>query len=158
MSAEGPRVELLFGALIDNGALVAREGRAVLFRLEEILTKLRPDMLEDEADMGGDRVVAQDRMASLDEIAHAEKDEGAENGKRQRDLRHRAGIDERNRRERQSDHNRDGEKDVARSEGQQQITHELSLARCGRILGEALCQFYKIPLEFTHRERAVTQL
>src|SRR5262249_46414142 len=80
MGAEGPRVELLFGALIDNGALVPREGRAVLFRLEEILTK--PDMLEDEADMGGDRVVAQDRMASLDRIANAENDEGAENGKR----------------------------------------------------------------------------
>jgi hypothetical protein len=28
---------VLLGALIDDGALVAREGRAVFFRLEEIL-------------------------------------------------------------------------------------------------------------------------
>ena len=37
MGAERPRVELLLGALIDEGALVAREGRAVLLSLEEIL-------------------------------------------------------------------------------------------------------------------------
>src|SRR5206468_4294911 len=37
MGAEGARVELLLGALIDDGALVAREGRAVLLSLEEIL-------------------------------------------------------------------------------------------------------------------------
>ena len=37
MGAEGARVELLLGALIDEGALVAREGRAVLLSLEEIL-------------------------------------------------------------------------------------------------------------------------
>ena len=37
MAAEGPRVELLLGALIDERALVAREGCAIFFRLEEIL-------------------------------------------------------------------------------------------------------------------------
>src|SRR6476646_11016971 len=37
MGAEGARVELLLGALIDEGALVAREGRAVPLSLEEIL-------------------------------------------------------------------------------------------------------------------------
>jgi hypothetical protein len=58
MGAERPRVELLLGALIDEGALVAREGRAVLLRLEEILAKLRPDMLENEADVRRDRLVA----------------------------------------------------------------------------------------------------
>src|SRR5262249_53650236 len=118
MGAEGSRVELLFGALIDNGSLVPREGRTVLFRLEEVLAELRPNVLEDETDMRGDRVVAQYRMASLDQIANAEKDEGAENGKRRRNLRHRAGIEHGDRRERQSDHDRNGQKDVARSEGQ----------------------------------------
>jgi hypothetical protein len=37
MGAEGARVELLLSALIDDGALVAREGGAVLLSLEEIL-------------------------------------------------------------------------------------------------------------------------
>src|SRR5262249_55749226 len=118
MGAEWPRVELLFGALIDNGALVPREGCPVLFRLEEVLAELRPNVLEDETDMRGDRVVAQYRMASLDQTAKAEKDESAKNRKRRRNLRHRAGIEHCDRRERQSDHDRNGQKDVARSEGQ----------------------------------------
>jgi hypothetical protein len=49
-------------------------------------------MLEDEADMRCDRIVAQDGVARLAKIAKAEKDEGAEHGKRQQDLGKREGV------------------------------------------------------------------
>ena len=160
MGAERPRVELLLGALIDEGALVAREGRAVLLRLEEILAKLRPDMLEDEADVRRDRIVAQDRVARLHQIANTEKDQGAEDGERQSESGQRVGVPQANRRERKGCQNRDGEKDVARREGQQQITHQRSLAELRKdsvpenaaILGVVRCQFYKGRGAFQHRK------
>ena len=55
----------LLGALIDDGALVARKRHAVLVVLEEVLAHLRPDLFEQEAQMGGDGVVAQNGMARL---------------------------------------------------------------------------------------------
>ena len=74
MGAEWAGVELLLGALIDEGALVAREGGAVLLRLEEILAELGPNALEEKADVCGDRIVAQDGVTGLDQIANAEQD------------------------------------------------------------------------------------
>ena len=92
MGAEEPRVELLLGALIDERALVAREGCAIFFRLEEILAKLRPNMLEDEADVRGDRIVAQYRVTSLDQVANAEDNQTAKHCQRQAEGRQRFGI------------------------------------------------------------------
>jgi hypothetical protein len=58
VGAEGPHVEHQLGALIDDRAPVTRKRQAVLVALEEVLAHLRPDRLEDEAQMGGDRIVA----------------------------------------------------------------------------------------------------
>src|SRR5205807_8989659 len=62
LAAERPHIELHLGALVDDGAAVAAEWRAVLVALEEILPELGPDRLEDEAHMRRGRIVAQDRM------------------------------------------------------------------------------------------------
>ena len=58
LRAEGHLVELALGALIDDRALVAREGRAVLVAFEEILADLRPYALQHEAEIGENGVVA----------------------------------------------------------------------------------------------------
>jgi hypothetical protein len=67
-------------------------------------------------------------VARLHQIANTEKDQGAEDGERQSESGQRVGVPQANRRERKGCQNRDGEKDVTRSEGQQQITHQRSLA------------------------------
>ena len=76
--SERPLVEHHLGALIDDGALRARERQPVRLAFEEILPHLRADLLEDEAKMRRDRIVAQDRVPGLHEIAQAERGERAE--------------------------------------------------------------------------------
>jgi len=49
-------------------------------------------MLEDEANMCGDRLVAQGGVARLDQVANTERDQGGENGKRQDEGRKRLGV------------------------------------------------------------------
>src|SRR5262249_27123132 len=68
LRAERALVERELGALVDDGAPVARERQAVLLALEEILPEFWPDRLEQKADVRGDRIVAQDRMARLREV------------------------------------------------------------------------------------------
>src|SRR5262249_47313467 len=84
LRAERPLVERELGALVDDRALVAAEGSAVLFALEEVLAYLRANLLEDEAQVRRDRIVAQDRVALLEQVAHAERGEAAEHGERDR--------------------------------------------------------------------------
>ncbi len=58
LGAEGPLVQLSLGALVDDGALVAGEGGAVLVAFEEILPHLGPDRLQQKTKMCRDRVIA----------------------------------------------------------------------------------------------------
>ena len=44
--AEGPFIQVLLGALIDNGPFVARKRRAVLVALKEILAQFGADLFE----------------------------------------------------------------------------------------------------------------
>ena len=85
LGAERPLVELHLGALIDQRAGVARERHAVLLALEEILPHLGADLFEQEADMRGDRIVAQHRVALLGEIAEAERRKRPKDHDRDRD-------------------------------------------------------------------------
>src|SRR5262249_16829244 len=128
VGAEGTRVERLLGALIDDGAFVAREGHAVLLVLKKVLTKLWTDMLENEADMRGDRIIAQDRVLRLHDIANANQCEEAEEGERKGKVDESLRVAQRKRRRGRGPGDRDGENDVAWREGQQQIAHERSLA------------------------------
>src|SRR5438034_3634042 len=89
LGTERPLVELHLGALIDQSAGVAGERHAVLLALEEVLPDLRADFLEQETNMRRDRIVAQNRVVLLQEIANAEKCESAENHDRdQQDFPH----------------------------------------------------------------------
>ncbi len=73
LGAERALVELHLGALIDQRAGIAGERHAVLLALEEILPHLGPDFFQQEADMRRDRIVAQNRVALLGEVADAEQ-------------------------------------------------------------------------------------
>ena len=73
LRAERPLVELHLGALIDDGALIARERQAVGLALEEILPHLRPHLFEQKAQVGGDRIIAQNRVGGLNEVAETEQ-------------------------------------------------------------------------------------
>src|SRR5256714_7471195 len=79
LGAERPLVELHLGALIDERAGVAGERHAVLLALEEVLPYLRPDFFEQETNMRRDRIIAQNGMILLQQIANAEQTERAEN-------------------------------------------------------------------------------
>ena len=80
--AEGTHVEHQLGSLVDDRAPVARKRQPVLVAFEEVLAHLRPDRLEDEAQMGGDRIVAQHRMLRLEIVveAHEREEEGEGEG------------------------------------------------------------------------------
>ena len=82
--AEGALVLHPLGALVDQRALVARERLLVLVVLDQILADFRPDALEQEPHMADHRVVAQDRMRRLEEIAQPERGERGEGEKGQR--------------------------------------------------------------------------
>src|SRR6185437_4632833 len=73
LRAEGALVESPLGALIDDRALRPVEGRAVGVALEEVLADLGTDLLEREADIGEDRVVAAEAVPPLHEIPDAER-------------------------------------------------------------------------------------
>ncbi len=147
MGAEWPGLQRLLGALIDDGALVAREGHAVLLVLEEILAQLGADVLEDEAQMGGDRVIAQDRVLGLDEIAQANQSEEAEQAERNREADSVLRVAPDQRRQHGGPERRQGEHDIARAEGQQQIAHATfppPKGRCGRALPVSCARFLSL--------------
>ncbi len=72
LRAKGPLVQFALCPLIDQGPLVAREGCPVLVTFEEILADFRTDPFQQKAQMPGNGIVAQDRMARLDQIPHAQ--------------------------------------------------------------------------------------
>ena len=78
LGAERSLVGLALGALIDQRALLARERRRLAIALDEVLAHLRPDELEQEAQVADHRVVAQDRVARLHHVAQADQRQGCE--------------------------------------------------------------------------------
>ena len=77
MRAEGPLVEHALGTLVHNGALVAGKGRSALLVFEEVLPYLGPDLFQQKPDVGENRIVAQYRVAGLQEVADAKCREAA---------------------------------------------------------------------------------
>src|SRR5947207_4826975 len=77
LGAERPLVEHHLSALIDQRPGVAGKRHAVLFALEEILPHFGADLFQEEAHVCRDRIVAQNRVALLHEVADAEQCEGA---------------------------------------------------------------------------------
>src|SRR5262245_32706654 len=82
MRAEWAAIERLLGSLIDDRALIARKRHTVLLVLEEVLAKFGTNMLEDEANMCRNRIIAEDGMFGLEQVAHSERRKNCEYGKR----------------------------------------------------------------------------
>ena len=127
LGTERPLVEHHLGALIDQGAGVAGERHAVLLALEEVLPHLRANFLEQETNMRRDRIVAQNRVVLLQEIANAEKCEGAEDHDRdQQDFPHlRVMVENPDADQQGGDDGADRQHDVAWRERQQQRFHRI---------------------------------
>ncbi len=73
LRAERALVDHALGALVDDRALGAGEGRVVGVGLDEVLADLGPDVLEEEAEVRDDGVVAADRLAGLREVHEADQ-------------------------------------------------------------------------------------
>ncbi|MCY1523661.1 hypothetical protein D9M68_585650 [compost metagenome] len=73
LRAEGAFVDLALGALVDDGALRARERRRLRIVFEEVLADLGADEFEKEAQVAQDRIVAPDGVAGLDQVIHAQR-------------------------------------------------------------------------------------
>src|SRR5205823_185162 len=137
LGSERPLVELHLGALIDQSAGVAGERHAVLLALEEVLPDLRADLFKQEANMRRDRIVAQNRVVLLQEIANAEQRECAENRDRnQQDFpRLRVMVENPDTGQQGGYDGADRQHDVAWREWQQQRVHRtLSIILAGRQL------------------------
>src|SRR5450830_1913091 len=72
LSAERSAIHIGFGALVDQAAFFARKGSTVVFALKEVLAQFRTDCFEHEAEMTDQRIVAQNRMTRLHDVAYAE--------------------------------------------------------------------------------------
>ena len=123
LGAERPLVEHALGALVDDGALVARERHAVLVVLEEVLAHLGPDLLQQEAQMCRDRIVAQNCVPGLEEVVQSQNRKTAGESERDRQdgqlIRHAPCEPSQDQRAGKSD----TEQRVARPERQQQQPH-----------------------------------
>src|SRR5207244_2152072 len=95
----------------------------VLLALEEVLAQRRTDVLEEKTQMRRDRVVAQDRVAGLKQVAHAQRRQAAEKGERDRHAVERRRVTQEQAPEggRRSDADRQDHK--SRRERQQQRVH-----------------------------------
>src|SRR3954447_3119757 len=82
LGPERPLVQHHLRALINHGARVATERHAVLLAFEKVLPHFGPYLFEQKAQMRGDRVVSQNRVALLQEIANTEQGERSENKNR----------------------------------------------------------------------------
>src|SRR3954468_10212804 len=124
LGAERTLVELHLGALIDHRTDVARERHAVLLALEEVLPHLRAYLFEQKTDMGRDRVVAQNGVALLHEVADAKRRQRAEDQDRdQQDVEDFA-VGEPDAGQQRRDNRADRQDDEARGEWQQQGFHD----------------------------------
>ena len=75
LRAKGPLIQLLFRALIDNRALVAAEGCAVLFIFEEVLPHFGADFFHEKPQAPSEWVIAQNGMGWVEQIAEPKRAE-----------------------------------------------------------------------------------
>ncbi|MDA0333661.1 MAG: hypothetical protein O2782_00665, partial [bacterium] len=81
LGAEGMGFALILGAGIDEGSLVAREGRAVRMPLDEVLLDLGTDGLEEVAHVADDGEVAQQSVIPLYNVVHTQNNQWPDNDK-----------------------------------------------------------------------------
>src|SRR5215510_14082531 len=94
LRAKWSLVENVFGALINDRALVPAEWLPLLFVFEEILAHFRPDGFEQEAQMRRDRIVAQYGVSGLQQIDSTQDRQRAEDGNKNREIRNEVRLDQ----------------------------------------------------------------
>src|SRR5690606_35516310 len=77
--AERSLVLVSLGALIDEGPVLPAERHFVMIALYDVLPNLGPEALQQKAQVTDHRIVAQDRMPMLTQIAHTECEHRAGN-------------------------------------------------------------------------------
>ena len=82
LGTEGTLVCIAFGALIDQRTLQPRKWKRLHIAFYEVLADLRPHVLEQEAQMSDQRIVAQDGVARLQAVAQPDQEQ------QQRERRH----------------------------------------------------------------------
>jgi uncharacterized protein YjbJ (UPF0337 family) len=103
-------------ALVDDVARVAVIRAPVVVAFDEVLLDLRPDRLNEEPQVPGDGVVAQDRMPALDEVVDRdsedqEEQDGAEHTHHAAPGQHRQGRQD----QQSGDHDHDEDRHKARA-------------------------------------------
>ena len=116
-------VEHHLGALIDEGTDVAGKRHPVLFALEEILPHLGAYLFQQEAHMRRDRIVAQNRVALLQEIADAEQCQAAEDDHGDQDDIEHLAVDDPDAEQQRGDHGANRQDDEAWRERKHQRFH-----------------------------------
>jgi hypothetical protein len=71
LGAEGAAVRFTLGTLVDHAALQPRERDLVGVRIHQVLLDLRSNRLDEVAEVSEDGVVAQHRVATLQDIMYA---------------------------------------------------------------------------------------
>jgi len=94
LRAERALVGIVLGALVDERSLLARERRRLVVALDEVLADLRPDELEQEPEVADHRIVAQDRVPVLHDVAQADEHEAEEDDREPEVHAHRRPRDE----------------------------------------------------------------
>ena len=151
LRAERPLVQRPLGALVDDGALVAGKRRAVFFAFEKILADLGADLLEDEADMRRERIVAQHRVPRLQHVVGADHRQRDEQDQRNLDEERSVADNEFNQQSRGEQRRRRVKTIEARIQRQQKqarmtfpprqnTTHRVSLSACPQFY-ELICGY-----------------
>ena len=123
LGAEGALVQHHLGALVDQAALVAAEGRAVLLILEEVLAHLRADFLQQEAEVGDDGVVAQNRVAGVEQVLQPQQGQQAGQQQQRGQPMRLVGLLDQRHPQGQAGQRHQGQHDEARREWQPQLGH-----------------------------------
>ena len=118
--AEGAVVRVALGALVDQRALRARERRGLAIAFDEILAHLGPHIFEHEADVADDRVVAQNGVARLLQVVHAQ---GHQRRKHQHHGQPHAKRHQRKQRQQQPEHAQRKGRVAHRVQGVQLVDH-----------------------------------
>src|SRR4051812_48141603 len=140
LGAERSLVEHHLGALINQRAGVAGKRHAVLLALEEILSHFGAYLFEQETDMRRDRVVAQNRVALLRQVAKAKERQPTEDDDRDEHyLPHlRVMIEKPDSEQQRGDDTADRQHNEAWRERKQQRFHDIPQPDCSCVDGSLI--------------------
>src|SRR6516225_964994 len=144
--------------LIDHRAGIAGKRHTVLLALEEVLAHLRPDFFEEKAQMRGDRIVAQHRVALLREIANAKQGERAKDQQRDEDQIECLVVDDPDPEKQRRHHGANRKNDVAWRERKHQRFHGTPQAVSAILLFIVVTQWSGFDIRYPPRRELVKRM